>query len=218
MCARAGSTRRLRHNVPVRSGGPMRSANHAGVLRRSRPLGLLGASMSIAVETARVALLGCGTLGRASAPLPQPPPPATHPLHITAVLVRDTSRPRPTELPPLTEDARLILQSEPDVLVELLGGTEPARSLVLEALHKRIPVVTANKTLLAHHGAELRQAAQRTGTPLLYEAAVIAGGPFLGTFSRRPRAANVTSLTGIVNGTSNFVLTRCNRDNVSIDE
>ena len=174
--------------------------------------------MSIAVETARVALLGCGTVGRAFATLSRTTPPATQPLRITAALVRDTTRERPTDLPPLTEDARLILQSEPDVLVELLGGTEPARTLVLEALHKRIPVVTANKTLLAHHGAELRDVAQRTGTPLLYEAAVIAGVPFLGTFGRRPRAASVTSLVGIVNGTSNFVLTRCDRDHVTIAE
>ena len=174
--------------------------------------------MSIAVETARVALLGCGTVGRAFATLSRTTVPATQALHITAALVRDTSRPRPADLPPLTEDARLILQSEPDVLVELLGGTEPARSLVVEALHKRIPVVTANKTLLAHHGAELRDVAQRTGTPLLYEAAVIAGVPFLGTFGRRPRAASVTSLAGIVNGTSNFVLTRCATDNVSVAE
>ena len=174
--------------------------------------------MSIAVETARVALLGCGTVGRAFATLSRTAPAATQALHITAALVRDTSRPRPLDLPPLTDEARLILQSEPDVLVELLGGTEPARSLVLEALQKRIPVVTANKTLLAHHGAELREAAHRTNTPLLYEAAVIAGVPFLGTFTRRPRAANVTSLLGILNGTSNFILTRCATANVTIAE
>ena len=172
--------------------------------------------MSIAVQTAQVALLGCGTVGRAFATLSRTTPAATHPLHITAALVRDTTRPRVGNLPPLTENARLLLESEPDILVELLGGTEPARSLVLEALHKRIPVVTANKTLLAHHGAELREAARRTNTPLLYEAAVIAGVPFLGTFGRRPRAASVTSLLGIVNGTSNFILTRCAAGNVGI--
>ena len=174
--------------------------------------------MSIAVETAQVALLGCGTVGRALASLSKTTPSAAQALQITAALVRDTTRPRPVDLPPLTDDAGLILQSEPDVVVELLGGTEPARSLVLEALQKRIPVVTANKTLLAHHGAELRDAAHRTNTPLLYEAAVIAGVPFLGAVGRRPRAASVTSLLGIVNGTSNFILTRCATDNVTIAE
>lgn len=174
--------------------------------------------MSIAVETARVALLGCGTVGRAFASLSRTTTSTARALQITAALVRETSRPRPLDLPPLTDDARLILHSEPDVVVELLGGTEPARSLVLEALQKRIPVVTANKTLLAHHGAELREAAHRTKTPLFYEAAVIAGVPFLGTLGRRPRAASVTSLVGIVNGTSNFILTRCATDNVTIAE
>src|SRR5688572_20204210 len=174
--------------------------------------------MSIAVETARVALLGCGTVGGAFAALSRTAPAGNHPLQITAALVRDTQRPRALDLPPLTEDARLILESEPDVLVELLGGTEPARALVLGALQKRIPVVTANKTLLAHHGAELRAAAQRTRTPLLYEAAVLAGVPFLGPFSGSRRASSVTALLGIVNGTSNFVLTRCADGTASIDE
>jgi homoserine dehydrogenase len=172
--------------------------------------------MSIAVETASIALLGCGNVGRAFAELARTAPAGAHRLRITAALVRDTGRARPLELPPLTEDARLILDSEPNVLVELLGGTEPARSLLLEGLQRRIPVVTANKTLLARHGAELREAADRAGTPLLYEAAVIAGVPFLGTFARRPRASAVTSVVGIVNGTSNFVLTRCTTDNISM--
>ena len=70
-------------------------------------------------------------------------------------------------------------------------------------------MVTANKSLLARHGGELRAAAAKSATPLLYEAAVLAGVPFLGTFARRPHAAAVTSLVGIANGTSNFVLTRC---------
>lgn len=174
--------------------------------------------MSIAVETARIALLGCGTVGRAFAARSRTAPPSSHPLQITGALVRDARRTRSPDLPPITDDPRLLLASEPDVLVELLGGTEPARSLVLEALHRKIPVVTANKTLLAHHGPELREAAHRTRTPLLYEAAVLAGVPFLGTFDRRPRAARATAIAGIVNGTSNFVLTRCADSGVTLLE
>lgn len=174
--------------------------------------------MTIAVETARIALLGCGTVGCALASLSRTAPSASHPLQITGALVRDTRTERPLNLPPLTDDPQLLLRSEPDVLVELLGGIEPARSLILQALEQRIPVVTANKKLLAHHGAELREAAHRTETPLLYEAAVIAGVPFLATFARRPRAAAVTALSGIVNGTSNFILTRCDRDRVTVAE
>ncbi|HJR61776.1 MAG TPA: homoserine dehydrogenase [Vicinamibacterales bacterium] len=160
-----------------------------------------------------IALLGCGNVGTAFARLAGEDLSAGGPLKIIGALVRDAARPREEPaLPLLTTDPRALLAQRPDVLVELLGGLEPARSLVLEALERGIPVVTANKTLLAHHGAELRNAARLTGTPLLYEAAVLAGVPFLGTFARRPHAAAASSLAGIVNGTTNFVLTRCAAD------
>ena len=165
----------------------------------------------------RLALLGCGNVGSAFAALastgsrnPQ--------VTIRHVLVRDASRPRPT-LPAgaaLTTESRRVLDSRPDVLVELLGGLEPARTIVLDALQRGIPVVTANKSLIAAHGAELRAMAARTATPLLYEAAVIAGVPFLGSFSRRPHALNVSGLVGIVNGTSNYVLTRARDERCSL--
>src|SRR5687768_5645501 len=99
---------------------------HSAVLASRRHSARSETSMSIAVETARVALLGCGTVGGAFAALSRTAPAGNHPLQITAALVRDTQRPRAVDLPPLTEDARLLLESEPDVLVELLGGTEPA--------------------------------------------------------------------------------------------
>jgi len=164
-----------------------------------------------------VALLGCGTVGSAFAGLAQLEPP-DRAVRITHALVRDHGRDRPTLLPDVRRiyDGRSIFATSPDVVVELLGGIEPARTLVLEALHRGIPVVTANKSLLAAHGGELREAATRTATPLLYEAAVIAGVPFLGTFSRRPFAARVTGFTGIVNGTSNYVLTRARNERIGI--
>lgn len=183
--------------VDVRAGLPARPAPHT---------------------SARVALLGCGTVGHAVARLAALPQAGARRLQITGALVRDARRARPLPLPPLTENAGALLTPAPDVLVELLGGIEPARALVLETLTRGIPVVTANKTLLAHHGAELREAAHASGAPLLYEAAVIAGVPFLGTFTRRPRAATATALLAIANGTSNFVLTRCARDGCSVGE
>ena len=100
----------------------------------------------------------------------------------------------------------------------MLGGIEPARTLVIEALNAGIPVVTANKTLLAYCGAELFAAAAAAGVPLLYEASVLAGVPFLGTLGRRPLARSVTGFRGILNGTSNFVLSRMARDGASFDE
>ena len=164
----------------------------------------------------RIALLGCGNVGSAFAALAAREPGG---MTITHALVRDSERPRPA-LESSTERVErgdLVFAHEPDVLVELLGGTEPARTLALEALRRGIPVVTANKSLLAVHGRELRRAAALTGTPLLYEAAVIAGVPFLGTFARRRHAAGVTRLVAIANGTSNYVLTHARESGGGID-
>ena len=169
--------------------------------------------MSTCVATSiDAALLGCGNVGGALARLAERSATAGFHLNIAQALVRDPARPRELPRGRLTFHAESILAGNPDVVIELLGGTDPARRLVLDALRRGIPVVTANKTLLARHGGELRQAAAETGTALLYEAAVLAGVPFLGTFARRPNAASATSLVGIVNGTSNFILTRCAAD------
>jgi homoserine dehydrogenase len=89
---------------------------------------------------------------------------------------------------------------------------------VLEALSARIPVVTANNSLLAYCGGELLGAASAAGVPLLHEASVLAGVPFLGTFGRRPLARSVTAFRGILNGTSNFILTRMARDGASFGQ
>jgi homoserine dehydrogenase len=125
--------------------------------------------------------------------------------------VRDTNRRRDCTLPDdalLTDDPREVLARRPDVLIELLGGLEPARTLVSGALASGIPVVTANKSLLAAHGDELFDLAATTGTPLRYEAAVLAGVPFLGAPHQRPHASAVERITAILNGTSNFILSR----------
>ena len=170
--------------------------------------------MSTCVATSvDVALLGCGNVGSALARLAGTQHPSHARFRITGALVRDPGRMRvlPSSVP-LTTDARTLLTPRPDVIVELLGGVEPARSVVLAALERRIPVVTANKTLLARHGGQLRAAAAAAGTPLLVEAAVLAGVPFLGTFARRPLAARASSFVGIANGTTNFILTRCASD------
>lgn len=166
-----------------------------------------------------VGLLGCGNVGAAFAALTQEPHHTATQVQVNTALVRDARRDRPSLRGEAlrTQLADEVFSGSPDVVVELLGGTEPARTLVLEALHRRIPVVTANKSLLAAHGRELRDAAAGALTPLLYEAAVIAGVPFLGTFARRPYAAEITSIVGIANGTSNYVLTRAAADRTGID-
>jgi len=169
-----------------------------------------------------IALLGLGQVGAAVATLALDPPAAlTRRLRIIGALVRRPARVRGPALNArvrLTTDAVTLLESRPDALVELLGGVEPARSLILAALDRGIPVVTANKSLLARHGDELLDAAARTGTPLRYEASVIAGVPFLGTFGRRPLASDVKRITGIVNGTTNFILSTMTAEGTSFGD
>ena len=156
----------------------------------------------------RVALLGVGQVGGAVAALLRQEPLARN-FTVISGLVRDASRVRPLAGDiPLGADPHLALADDPDVVIEALGGLEPARSLVLEALRRGIPVVTANKSLLAAHGDALFAAAAAHGVPLRYEAAVLAGVPFLGTFTARPLARAITGFTGIVNGTTNFILSR----------
>jgi homoserine dehydrogenase len=106
----------------------------------------------------------------------------------------------------LTADIERFFAAPIDVVVEALGNAEPARTFVARALDSCIPVVTANKTLIAAHGDELLALARRRGTSLRYEATCLAGVPFLGTFDRRPLAARVHGVDGILNGTSNAIL------------
>ena len=156
-----------------------------------------------------IALLGLGHVGSAVARIAlEPPSGLPYPIRIARALVRDLHRPRPTgDRVSLAADGDAVLAEAPDVVVEVLGGLEPARTLVLRALERGIPVVTANKSLLAMHGDELFAVAADSHTPLRYEAAVLAGVPFLGTFARRPLAASLSRLSGVVNGTTNFILT-----------
>ena len=160
---------------------------------------------------ARIALLGLGVVGGAVADLlVREPDCVGRRARIGGALVRRAAG-RPDTPYPLVDDAAALLDDEPDVVVEVLGGLEPARSIVLESLDRGIPVVTANKSLLAAHADEILDASRRSGAPVHFEAAVLSGIPFLGTFGRRTLASRVRRITGILNGTSNFVLTRLQR-------
>ena len=172
-----------------------------------RPARELDGTAAVAdrTRTIRIGLLGLGRVGSAV---------ARHAgvagawrIDVTSALVRDRQRPREAGGVAVTSDPEVVFASRPAVVVEALGGLEPARTLVLEALARRIPVVTANKSLLAHHGDEIFAASIRAGVPVRYEASVIAGVPFLGTFAGRPHASRLSAIAGIVNGTTNFILT-----------
>jgi homoserine dehydrogenase len=130
-----------------------------------------------------------------------------------AVAHADKRRRVPVPAPLLTTDASGVVESrEVDVVVELIGGLDPARGLVLRALSLGKAVVTANKQLLAHHGPELFNAPAGAAAELRFEGSVGAGIPIIKPISESLAAARIHSITGILNGTTNYILTRMNRD------
>lgn len=126
-------------------------------------------------------------------------------LRFTGALVRDAGKPRHGPRLALTETWGGLFAGA-DIAIEVLGGLEPARTLVTAALEAGVPVVTANKTLVASCGPELRALARSHATTLACEAAVVAGVPFVGALARRPFAADARRIEGIVNGTSHFIV------------
>jgi homoserine dehydrogenase len=130
-------------------------------------------------------------------------------LALAGVAVRDVEaaarRGIPRDL--LTDaPAHLVASPETDVIVELMGGAEPARTLIAAALSAGKAVVTANKQVIAHRGPELEALSRRTGTALRFEAAVGGGIPVLGPVAAELAANEITRVRGIVNGTTNFIL------------
>jgi len=169
-----------------------------------------------APETVRIGLLGCGNVGAALAELVEARRDDIAArtglrLELTRVAVRSLAKERPVELPPgvLTLDsAGLVSDPAVDVVVEVIGGIEPARELILAALKHGKPVVTGNKELLANVGAELFAAADEAGVDLLFEAAVAGGIPFIRPLRESLAGERIRRILGIVNGTTNYILTR----------
>ena len=116
----------------------------------------------------------------------------------------------------LTQDADFVV-SDPtvDLVVELMGGIDEARGLILKALASGKPVVTANKALIATHGAELFAAADKSGIDLLFEAAVCGGIPLIRPLRESLRGEPIRRVLGIVNGTTNYILTKMSEDGAS---
>ncbi|MGH9312353.1 MAG: homoserine dehydrogenase [Vicinamibacterales bacterium] len=171
------------------------------------------------MRTIRIGLLGLGRVGSAVVRAAGPAAPWIAPSGLALIferaLVRDVNRPgRPPNIP-LVDHPHAFLAGDYGLVVEALGGVEPARSLVAALLERGTPVVTANKSLLAAAGEELAAAAARGRTALRYEASALAGVPFLGTFSTRPLVRAVERFAGIVNGTSNYILSAMEADRLS---
>jgi homoserine dehydrogenase len=174
-------------------------------------------------EPVRVGVLGCGNVGGALIELLQ-----RHAddiaaltglqLEVVAVAVRSASKERGVELPDgvLTTDASAVVgDPNVDLVVEMIGGIEPARSLITKALEAGKPVVTANKELLANVGAELFATAHDAGVDLLFEAAVAGGIPLIRPLRESLAGERITRVMGIVNGTTNYILTRMTEEGVS---
>ncbi|MDQ3895672.1 MAG: homoserine dehydrogenase [Actinomycetota bacterium] len=139
-------------------------------------------------------------------------------LEVIRVAVRDLSKAR-TGFAHFTDDAAsVVVDPEVDLVVEVIGGIEPARALVLAALEAGKPVVTGNKELMAAHGAELFDAAAKAGVDLLFEAAVAGAIPLMRPLRESLAGDRIQRVIGIVNGTTNFVLTRMTESGQSFGE
>ncbi|MGI9092798.1 MAG: homoserine dehydrogenase [Mycobacteriales bacterium] len=172
----------------------------------------------------RVAVLGCGNVGSEVVRLL-----GEHgddltarvgvPLELAGVAVRRPQRHSDVPADLLTTDAdELVARDDVDLVVEVIGGIEPARSLLLAAMKSGKSVVTANKALLAEDGMSLHAAAQEAGVDLYYEASVGAAIPLLRPLAESLSGDRVTRVLGIVNGTTNYVLSRMHATGQSFDE
>jgi len=204
------ATRRGNEPSPVRAGG---ARNPGGTVR-------------VLPSTVRVGLLGLGTVGagvcevlqRNRADIERK---VGRGIDIARVLVRDPSKVRPVDLPPerITVDPEDIL-GDPDlrIVVELMGGTDPARDYILRALRSGKSVVTANKDIMAEHGGEVWAAAAAGGADVFFEASVGGGIPIVRAMKESLAGNSVRRVAGILNGTTNYILTRMSRDGLPLPE
>ncbi len=141
-------------------------------------------------------------------------------LVLSKIAVRDISIAREGIDPALfTLDAVSVVRDpEIDIVIEVMGGIEPARTLILEAIAHGKSVITANKALLATHGADLYSAADKAGVDLYYEAAVAGAIPILRPLRESLVGDHVTRIMGIVNGTTNYILTKMDEEGRAFDE
>jgi homoserine dehydrogenase len=164
--------------------------------------------------TIGIGLLGLGTVGAGVAGIlttPQGRHPLVSELELRRVAVRDLSRPRPLDLPEaiLSTDPEAVVDDPAvDIVVEVMGGLEPARSLILRAIEAGKPVVTANKAVIARYGDEIAAAAAAKGVYVLIEAAVGGGIPIIEPLKQSLGGNRIQRVSGIINGTTNYILSR----------
>ncbi len=173
----------------------------------------------MSVEKIGLGLLGCGTVGSEVARLIA----RDHgdlsarsgaSLELIKVGVKDSSKDRPSVEKSLvtTDLGSVVTDPKVSIVIEVMGGIEPARSLILQALEAKKSVVTANKALLAKHGAEIFATARANGVDLYYEAAVGGAIPIVRPLRESIVGDSVTKVMGIVNGTTNYILTKMDEE------
>jgi homoserine dehydrogenase len=168
----------------------------------------------------QVALLGFGTVGASVARILVERPELAGRLQLTHVFNRDVARKRAQWVPTgvtWTDDFNQVLASSPDVIVEVVGGIDPAREWVCGAIERGVSVVTANKMLLAAHGPELLRAAAQRGVQLRFEAAVGGGVPLIHGVREGLAGDRLTAVAGILNGTCNYILSRMSATSEPMD-
>ena len=167
-----------------------------------------------------IGLLGCGTVGGALVDLLDVRRATITArtgveLRIGAVAVRDTAKHQDRLADPsllTTDTAAVVADPEVDIVVELIGGTDPALTLVRTALENGKPVITGNKELLAAHGPELYAVAAEHGVDLLFEAAVAGGIPLIRPLRESLVGEDISRVMGIINGTTNYILTKMSQE------
>ena len=172
----------------------------------------------------RVALLGAGSVGSQVARLliensAELAARVGAELELIGVAVRDLKAKRDFDVPAnlLTTDAETLILSA-DIVIEVMGGLEPARTYILQALNSGADVITANKALLATHGPELFETAEQVGAQLYFESAVAGAIPIIRPLRESLAGDSVTRIMGIVNGSTNFILDRMDTQGLSLDE
>ncbi len=182
--------------------------------------------MANSTDPVRIGLLGCGTIGsgvfhlvrKNAAGLAEA---AGRPLAVARILVKDPDEPRPfpADRSLMTTEASEVLGDDSiDIFIEVMGGVKPAREFALEALSRGKSFVTANKELVAWHGRELMEAAARTNAHVRFEAAVGGGIPLIRPLEESLGGDNVIKMMGIVNGTTNYILTRMSTEGSDYSE
>ncbi|MAM32006.1 MAG: homoserine dehydrogenase [Acidimicrobiaceae bacterium] len=167
-----------------------------------------------------IGLLGCGTVGGALVDLLDARRATITArtgveLRIGAIAVRDTAKHQDRLADPsllTTDSAAVVADPEVDIVIELIGGTDPALTLVRTALENGKPVITGNKELLAAHGPELYAVAAEHGVDLLFEAAVAGGIPLIRPLRESLVGEDISRVMGIINGTTNYILTKMSQE------